>query len=215
MRKDLITQQKLKISPLAPKIIKKLLSPIGIDVYVYCARLYNNKRNDLVIFHFNSSGSISEVFTQSSLRSCTLDWNKKNLATKTVDAIIVNSGNANTFTGQQGINSLHKISESICKKFKVSKKNLFFASTGVIGERFPVEKILNTLNKKKAVSNKWIDSAKSIMTTDTFPKGISRKIKIDHQHVTITGIAKGSGMIEPNMATVSYTHLTLPTSDLV
>ena len=202
MRKDLITQQKLKISPLAPKIIKKLLSPIGIDVYVYCARLYNNKRNDLVIFHFNRSGSISEVFTQSSLRSCTLDWNKKNLATKTVDAIIVNSGNANTFTGQQGINSLHKISESICKKFKVSKKNLFFASTGVIGERFPVEKILNTLNKKKAVSNKWIDSAKSIMTTDTFPKGISRKIKIDHQYVTITGIAKGSGMIEPNMATM-------------
>ena len=94
------------------------------------------------------------------------------------------------------------MSNFVSNKFKVSVKKVFFASTGVIGEKFPENKILNTLKKDKSKSNNWLQAAQSIMTTDTFPKAISVKTMIENKTITITGIAKGSGMIEPNMATM-------------
>ena len=192
----------LKKSPLAPKNIGKIKQIKGIDLYVYSAGLYNKKRLDLALFLFKNKTSVAEVFTKSSLRSCTLDWNEKNLKNKEIEALIVNSGNANTFTGQAGINALTKISNFVSNKFKVSVKKVFFASTGVIGEKFPENKIVNTLKKNKSKSNDWLQAAQSIMTTDTFPKAISVKTMIENKTITITGIAKGSGMIEPNMATM-------------
>ena len=195
-------REKLKKSPLAPKSLKKIHDINGIELYVYSAGLYNKKRDDLVVFYFKNKTTIAEVFTKSSLRSCTLDWNEKNLISKEIQLLIINSGNANTFTGKAGTNALIKISKIVSDKFKVSTKKVFFASTGVIGERFPDHKIVNALKKNKSNSKNWLQAAKAIMTTDTFPKAISTKTKIENKTITITGIAKGSGMIEPNMATM-------------
>ena len=195
-------REKLKKSPLAPKSIKKINDINGIELYVYSAGLYSKKRQDLAVFYFKNKTTVAEVFTKSSLRSCTLDWNEKNLRRKEIQALIINSGNANTFTGQAGVKALTKISKVISNKFKVSIKKVFFASTGVIGEKFPEQKIVNALKKNKSNSKNWLQAARAIMTTDTFPKAISIKTRIENKTITITGIAKGSGMIEPNMATM-------------
>ena len=192
----------LKKSPLAPKSIRKINQINGIELYVYSAGLYNRRRLDLSLFLFKNKTTVAEVFTKSSLRSCTLDWNEKNLKNKEIQALVINSGNANTFTGQAGVNALNRISSFVSNKFKVSFKKVFFASTGVIGEKFPEQKIVNALKKNQLKSKNWLQAAQSIMTTDTFPKAISVKTKIENKTITITGIAKGSGMIEPNMATM-------------
>ncbi len=192
----------LKKSPLAPKSIRKINQINGIELYVYSAGLYNKRRLDLSLFLFKNKTTVAEVFTKSSLRSCTLDWNEKNLKNKEIQALVINSGNANTFTGQAGVNALNRISSFVSNKFKVSFKKVFFASTGVIGEKFPEQKIVNALKKNQLKSKNWLQAAQSIMTTDTFPKAISVKTKIENKTITITGIAKGSGMIEPNMATM-------------
>ena len=191
-----------KISPLAPKSIKRLLPIDGVSLYTYCANLYNKQRNDLSVFIFHHQSFIAEVFTKSSLRSATLDWNSRALKGKEVEAIVVNAGNANTFTGKQGENAIKQIIKTVASQFKISKNKIFIASTGVIGELFPTQKVVNAIKKKKTPSKNWIDAACAIMTTDTYPKGISIKTSIGNQKVTITGIAKGSGMIEPNMATM-------------
>ena len=191
-----------KISPLATKIAKRLLPIEGVSLYTYCANLYNKQRNDLSIFLFHDQSFIAEVFTKSSLRSATLDWNSKVLKGREVEAIAVNAGNANTFTGKQGEDAIKKVVKKVASQFKISGKKIFVASTGVIGEPFPTKKVVNAIKKRKIPSKNWIDAARSIMTTDTYPKGISIKSFIGNQKVTITGIAKGSGMIEPNMATM-------------
>ncbi len=191
-----------KISPLAPKSIKRL-SPIdGVKLYTYCANLYNNQRDDLSVFIFEDKSFIAEVFTKSSLRSATLDWNSKALKGKEVQAIVVNAGNANTFTGKQGEKAIKQVVKKIASQYKVSQKKIFIASTGVIGEPFPTKKVIRTLDQIKSPSKDWIDAARAIMTTDTYPKGISISTSIGNQKVKITGIAKGSGMIDPNMATM-------------
>ena len=191
-----------KISPLAPKSIKRLLPIDGVSLYTYCANLYNKQRNDLSVFIFHHQSFIAEVFTKSSLRSATLDWNSRALKGKEVEAIVVNAGNANTFTGKQGENAIQQVIKTVASQFKISKNKIFIASTGVIGEIFPTQKVVNAIKKRKTPSKNWIDAARAIMTTDTYPKGISIKTSIGNQKVTITGIAKGSGMIEPNMATM-------------
>ena len=191
-----------KISPLAPKSIKRLLPIDGVSLYTYCANLYNKQRNDLSVFIFHHQSFIAEVFTKSSLRSATLDWNSRALKGKEVEAIVVNAGNANTFTGKQGENAIQQVIKIVASQFKISKNKIFIASTGVIGELFPTQKVVNAIKKRKTPSKNWIDAARAIMTTDTYPKGISIKTSIGNQKVTITGIAKGSGMIEPNMATM-------------
>ena len=194
-------REKLKKSPLAPKSIKKIHDIKGIELYVYSAGLYNKQRYDLALFYFKNKTTVAEVFTKSSLRSCTLDWNEKNLRSKEIQALIINSGNANTFTGQAGVKALTKISKVVSNKFKVSIKKVFFASTGVIGEKFPEQKIVNVLKKNKSNSKNWLQAAKAIMTTDTFPKTHSENF-FEKSNVIINGIAKGSGMIAPNMATM-------------
>ena len=98
-----------KISPLAPKSIKRLLPIDGVSLYTYCANLYNKQRNDLSVFIFHHQSFIAEVFTKSSLRSATLDWNSRALKGKEVEAIVVNAGNANTFTGKQGENAIQQV----------------------------------------------------------------------------------------------------------
>mgnify|MGYP001448017464 FL=1 len=191
-----------KISPLALKSTKRLNPIDGVKLYTYCANLYNKQRNDVSVFIFEGKCFIAEVFTNSSLRSATLDWNSKALKGKEVQAIIVNAGNANTFTGKQGERAIEQVVKTIASQFKISEKKIFIASTGVIGEPFPTHKVIKALKQKKSPSKNWIDAARAIMTTDTYPKGISINTSIGNQKVKITGISKGSGMIEPNMATM-------------
>jgi glutamate N-acetyltransferase/amino-acid N-acetyltransferase len=198
----MVKKKQYKKSPLAPKSINKLLPIKGITLFTYCANFYNKKRNDLSIFLFHNKSYIAEVFTKSSLRSATLDWNEKALKGKEVQAIIVNAGNANTFTGNNGKEAIKLITEKVASKFNISYKKIFVASTGVIGEPFPTRKVLDVIDKKKSSTKNWLEAAKAMMTTDTFPKGISIRSSIGNEKVTITGIAKGSGMIEPNMATM-------------
>ena len=194
---------KNKVSPLAPKKIKSMRPIPGINIYTYSANLYKNSRLDVLFFLFDDEFSIAEVFTQSKTRSITLDWNEKNLKKGKVKAIIVNAGNANTFTGDAGAKAMHKLVNFISQKFDILSSKIFVASTGVIGEPFPFKKIINAVSKfDKAKKSNWLNAAKAIMTTDTFPKVSEASAMIDGKKVTIKGIAKGSGMIAPNMATM-------------
>ena len=194
---------KNKVSPLAPKKIKSMRSITGINIYTYSANLYKNSRLDVLFFLFDDEFNIAEVFTQSKTRSITLDWNEKNLKKGKVKAIIVNAGNANTFTGDAGAKAMHKLVNFISQKFDILSNKIFVASTGVIGEPFPFKKIINAVSKfDKAKKSNWLNAAKAIMTTDTFPKVSEASAMIDGKKVLIKGIAKGSGMIAPNMATM-------------
>ena len=194
---------KNKVSPLAPKKIKSMRSIPGINIYTYSANLYKNSRLDVLFFLFDDEFNIAEVFTQSKTRSITLDWNEKNLKKGKVKAIIINAGNANTFTGDAGAKAMHKLVNFISQKFDILSSKIFVASTGVIGEPFPFKKIINAVSKfDKAKKSNWLNAAKAIMTTDTFPKVSEASAMIDGKKVLIKGIAKGSGMIAPNMATM-------------
>ena len=192
-----------KISPLAPKILKSMKPISGVNIYTYCANLYNYNRLDVLLFIFDSELNIAEVFTNSKTRSITIDWNIKNLKKGKIKALLVNSGNANTFTGKVGELALNSLVNFIGRKFKINSNKIFVASTGVIGEPFPFKKIIKSIdnydiNKK----SNWLNAAKAIMTTDTFPKLKSVNTSIQGKKVIINGIAKGSGMIAPNMATM-------------
>ena len=192
-----------KISPLAPKILKSMKPIEGVNIYTYCANLYNYNRLDVLLFIFDSELNIAEVFTNSKTRSITIDWNIKNLKKGKIKALLVNSGNANTFTGKVGELALNSLVNFIGRKFKINSNKIFVASTGVIGEPFPFKKIIKSIdNYDKNKKSNWLNAAKAIMTTDTFPKLKSVNTSIQGKKVIINGIAKGSGMIAPNMATM-------------
>ena len=192
-----------KISPLAPKILKSMKPISGVNIYTYCANLYNYNRLDVLLFIFDSELNIAEVFTNSKTRSITIDWNIKNLKKGKIKALLVNSGNANTFTGKAGELALNSLVNFIGRKFKINSNKIFVASTGVIGEPFPFKKIIKSIdNYDKNKKSNCLNAAKAIMTTDTFPKLKSVNTSIQGKKVIINGIAKGSGMIAPNMATM-------------
>jgi len=189
----------------------------GLQVASVSADLYKNKREDLSLFYFPEGANYAVCYTKNSIVSESITWNRVNTKNN-IKALVVNTKNANTFTGDQGFNSLSEIakklidclkkpeSESGYEKSKV--KDILFASTGVIGEKFPVEKIIqnipNLVDNLKLNQNKliWLKMASAIMTTDTKPKVAYSEIKIGDKIVSISGIAKGSGMIAPNLATM-------------
>jgi len=185
----------------------------GLSISTISCGLYNKKRDDLVLFYFRDGANYANVYTKSSLVSENIKWNKK-IKDKKIYGILINTRNANALTGNDGYNSLKKISLNLSKLLsskqiedeekprEIKPNQILFACTGTIGEKFPENKILNTLKKDKSKTNNWLQAAQSIMTTDTFPKAISVKTMIENKTITITGIAKGSGMIEPNMATM-------------
>ena len=194
-----------KISPLAPRKIKKI-SPIGgINVSsVHCGLKKNNKQ-DLVLIKLDSPGEIIGLFTNSKTPGEPIIWNKKIHKFGKVSVILINSGNANVFNGKSGKSSLLKIVNEISSKLKVPKKYIYIASTGVIGEPLDEKKIIKQIpfliSNLQNDSNSWLKAAKAIKTTDTFPKTHS-EIFSKKRNIVINGIAKGSGMIAPNMATM-------------
>ncbi|MFZ9995817.1 MAG: bifunctional glutamate N-acetyltransferase/amino-acid acetyltransferase ArgJ [Pelagibacteraceae bacterium] len=189
----------------------------GLQVSSVSADLYKNGRDDLSLFYFPDGANYAVAYTQNSVVSESITWNRENTKNN-IKALIVNTKNANTFTGDQGIKGLDEIAKNLVenlKKIEIENgyektkiKDLLFASTGVIGEKFPVEKInkniTNLVSNLRINQNKliWMKVASAIMTTDTRPKVAFIEIKLGDKKVRIAGIAKGSGMIAPNLATM-------------
>ena len=191
----------------------------GLGISAISANLYENKkRDDLVIFYFRKGASCASVYTQSNIKSENIKWNLNNSRDK-IYALLVNTRNANAFTGKDGYKSINNLasmlSELLSKKQindeedpkKIKNSNLLFASTGTIGEIFPEKKISSSLqalvDSIRYVQNKyiWIKAGMGILTTDTRPKLSMEECKIAGTTVKIYGLAKGSGMIHPDMAT--------------
>ena len=190
----------------------------GVSISTVSANLYENQRDDLVMFYFRDGVNYASVYTQSKIISENIKWNL-NQKTKRIYSLIVNTRNANCFTGKQGYKSLEKIAELASEKLsekqkidedqpkKIKSKEIIFGCTGTIGETFPEEKIkskiTDLIEKIKYTQNKyiWMKAALGIMTTDTEPKLAMEECFIGNCKIKIYGIAKGSGMIHPNMAT--------------
>ena len=192
----------------------------GLEMSAVSADLYGNGRDDLTLFYFTKGANYATVSTTNSIISETISWNNSSHK-KSIKGLMVNTKNANTFTGKQGKESLDVIAKNLARilTLKESKseegtyetvriKDLIFASTGVIGEEYPVNKIKDSLpdlvNKLRGDHNKlfWLKVASSIMTTDTKPKVAYEEIIVGDELIKICGIAKGSGMIAPNLATM-------------
>ena len=197
------------------------LRPIeGLQISAVSADLYGDGRDDLTLFYFDEGANFGAVYTNSKVTSASINWNLK-IKRHFVKALMINTKNANTFTGIKGAQGLKEIAQSLSKfltlkssqspkgvKEVVKITDLLFASTGVIGEDFPYLKIKNRIpelvKKLRAEQNKfvWFKAASAIMTTDTRPKLAYEECKIGNKLIKISGIAKGSGMIAPNMATM-------------
>ena len=190
----------------------------GVSISAVSADLYNNPRDDLVMFYFREGANYASLYTQSKIISENIKWNL-NQKVKQIFSLVVNTRNANCFTGKQGYRSIEKIAEIISEKLsdkqkededqpkKIKPKEIIFGSTGTIGEIFPEEKIKkkipDLINNIKYTQNKyiWMKAALGIMTTDTEPKMAMEICSIGNTEIKIFGLAKGSGMIQPNMAT--------------
>ena len=190
----------------------------GLAISVVSANLYKDNRDDLSMFYFRDGANYASVYTQSKIVSENIKWNLSQNSKK-IYSLIVNTRNANAFTGKQGYESLKKLAGLIAIKLtekqikdednpkKITPKEIIFGCTGTIGEIFPYEKIVgqipNLIKKIRYIQNKfvWMKVGLGIMTTDTKPKLTMEECKIGNEKVKIYGIAKGSGMIYPNMAT--------------
>ena len=192
----------------------------GLEMSSISADLYKDGRDDLALFYFTKGANYATLTTTNSITSEFIPWNN-NSHKKIIKGLLVNTKNANTFTGKQGKESIDILAKNLSRilTIKESKskkgtsetvkiKDLIFASTGVIGEEFPVEKIKERLpdlaEKLREEHNKmyWIKMASAIMTTDTKPKLAYEEIIVGDELIKICGIAKGSGMIAPNLATM-------------
>ncbi len=195
----------LKISPFAPKKVHEFSTILGINVSSTNCGLKKNNKADLVLIKFEYPSKIISFFTNSKTPGAPVIWNKSISKYSKVSAILVNSGNANVFTGKHGVMSVKKIVDDLAKKLKVPKEEIYIASTGVIGEKLDFKKILNKIpfliKNLKNDQLSWRNAADAIRTTDTYSKIESLKPN-KRNHFILNGIAKGSGMIFPNMATM-------------
>lgn len=193
-----------KISPLAPKRFPKLPAIGGVRLASGACGLRYKGRSDLMLAVFDQGTTVAGTFTKSLTASAPVDWCKKALKSRGVRAIVVNSGNANAFTGRLGDEAVAETVAAAARVVGCKAEEVFVSSTGVIGEPLPSERLVKALPRlnKKLAAGGWTGAAKAIMTTDTFPKGATATATIDGKKVTIAGIAKGSGMIAPDMATM-------------
>ena len=192
----------------------------GLEISAVSADLYGDGRDDLTLFYFKEGANFASVYTTSKVRSASINWNLK-IKRHFVKALMVNTKNANTFTGIKGAQGLKEVASALSKALTLKSSqtpkgvsevikvtDLLFASTGVIGEDFPSTKIKSRVpelvKKLKEEQNKyiWFKAASAIMTTDTRPKVAYEECKIGNKLIKISAIAKGSGMIAPNMATM-------------
>ncbi len=192
----------------------------GLEISAISGDLYESGRDDLCLFYFKDGANYAAIYTNNSICSESITWNR-NIRKKFIKALMVNTKNANTFSGPNGQEGLQAISKTLAKNLTlkeaqkedgttnvVKPNEILFASTGVIGEKFPTQKIKgsipNLVEKLRDKQNKfvWFKAASSIMTTDTRPKLAYEECRLWNKDIRLSAIAKGSGMISPNMATM-------------
>ena len=208
-----------KVSPLAPKSHPKLPPLAGVRLATVAAGVRYQQRTDVLLALLAPGTQAAGVLTTSKTASAPVLWCRKHLARGLARCLVVNSGNANAFTGKAGFDGVREIADSAAAIFGCKPSEVFLASTGVIGEPLPTHKITAVLVGlvEQGAAGNWRAAADAIMTTDTYPKAATATATIDGVKVTINGIAKGSGMIAPDMATMLsfvFTDASLPASVL-
>ncbi|WP_269716046.1 bifunctional glutamate N-acetyltransferase/amino-acid acetyltransferase ArgJ [Caulobacter sp. NIBR2454] len=196
----------LAVSPLAVPFPS--IPPItGVEIATGHAGFYKHVREDVLLMRFAEGTSAAGVFTRHGVGSAPVDWCKKHLEMskgENVRALVVNAGCANSFTGRPGADAARRVATAVAKRFDCRQRDVMMASTGVIGVILDDAKITARLPEiePRLTADAWSAAANAIMTTDTFPKGAYAVAEIDGVKVKIAGIAKGSGMIAPDMATM-------------
>ncbi len=191
------------VSPLAVPFPE--MPPVaGVAFATAAAGIKYRDRRDVFLALFAEGTTIAGVFTTSKCPSAPVDWCRASLAGGSARALLVNSGNANAFTGKKGVETTTRQAALAAKVAGCRPDEVFLASTGVIGEPLDAAKFEAVLPETatRVAEGPWIDAARAIMTTDTFPKGATRRVRLGKAEVTINGIAKGAGMIAPDMATM-------------
>ena len=206
-------------SPLAPAAFPAMPPLDGVRLAAQACGLRYRDRLDVTLIEFDAGTSVAGVLTRSETAAAPVDWCREALAGGRARALVVNAGNANAFTGRAGKSSVDRTVEAARRLLGCRRREVFIASTGVIGERLPDERLVACLDSLRdgLAPNAWQAAAEAIMTTDTFPKGATRKADIGGTEVTVSGIAKGSGMIAPDMATMLafvFTDAKLPAAVL-
>jgi glutamate N-acetyltransferase / amino-acid N-acetyltransferase len=192
------------LSPLAPKSYPDLPVVEGVRFASVAAGVRYAGRTDVTLALFDETATAAGVFTKSKCPSAAVDWCRKLTKTGKARAVVVNSGNANAFNGIAGVKAVAEVAEAGAKAIGGKPNGIYMASTGVIGEPLnsaAIVKVMGTL-AKAAKPEGLMDAARAIMTTDTFPKVATRTVKLGEVEVVINGIAKGAGMIAPDMATM-------------
>jgi glutamate N-acetyltransferase/amino-acid N-acetyltransferase len=204
MKQDRTMAAPAAVSPLAPKSFAELPGIDGVRLATGAAGIRYQGRTDVLLALFDKPASVAGVFTTSKCPSAPVDWCRDNLENGKARALVVNSGNANAFTGKLGKAATELTAKLAAKAVGAGEDEIFLASTGVIGEPLDAGKFEGVLDKlvAEARPDGWLEAARAIMTTDTFPKLATATAKIGETPVTINGVAKGAGMIAPDMATM-------------
>jgi glutamate N-acetyltransferase/amino-acid N-acetyltransferase len=206
------------VSPLAPTDVPDMPAIAGVRLATAAAGIRYKGRTDVLLAVMDKGTTVAGVFTKSKCPSAPVEWCRAKLGRGQARALVVNSGNANAFTGKTGKQSTALTAQTAAKAVGCSTSDVFLASTGVIGEPLDATKfdgVLATL-AEAATPDHWMDAAKAIMTTDTFPKVATATVKLGKAKVTINGMAKGAGMIAPDMATMlSFVFTDAPLSAAV
>lgn len=192
------------VSPLAPKHYPAMPAIDGVRIATAEAGIKYKGRTDVMLMVFDQPAEVAGVFTRSLCPSAPVDFCRQSLKHGKARVVVVNSGNANAFTGKKGAQATKATADAAAKAIGCKTSDVFLASTGVIGEPLDASKFSNLLGDmaKAARDDAWLDAAKAIMTTDTYPKIVTETVLLGQVPVTINGIAKGAGMIAPDMATM-------------
>ncbi|WP_055046451.1 bifunctional glutamate N-acetyltransferase/amino-acid acetyltransferase ArgJ [Devosia sp. A16] len=192
------------VSPLAPKTYPELPDVAGVRFATAEAGIKYKNRTDVLLVSMDEGTVVAGVLTRSKCPSAAVDWCRQNLGGGKARALLVNSGNANAFTGQKGKASVALSADIVSRALGVAANEIFLASTGVIGEPLDAQKFAGVTSEMatRLAPGPWMDAARAIMTTDTFAKVATATVEFDGVPVVISGIAKGSGMIAPDMATM-------------
>jgi glutamate N-acetyltransferase / amino-acid N-acetyltransferase len=194
----------MAISPLAPAQFPQMPPVAGVKLATAAAGIRYPGRTDVLLALFDQGTTVAGVFTRSKCPSAPVDWCRAHLKAGVASALVVNSGNANAFTGKSGRTATKLTADIAGKAAGCKPSHVFLASTGVIGEPLDATKFEAVMDRlvASAAPDAWQEAAKAIMTTDTFPKGAAAIARIGAVPVTICGFAKGAGMIAPDMATM-------------
>jgi glutamate N-acetyltransferase/amino-acid N-acetyltransferase len=207
------------VSPLAPHAVPHLPAIDGVELAIAETGIRYKNRPDVLLATLAPGTSVAGCLTLSKSRSAPVDWCAQSLKGGKARAVVINAGNANAFTGKAGVTTVTAVAKAAAQKLKCKPAEIFQASTGVIGEPLDPAPIVNALPGLIAAARGdcWDDAARAIMTTDTFAKVATASVNYAGKTFTINGIAKGSGMIAPDMATMLvfiFTDVAIPSRDL-